>query len=865
MPLSSPAASAPRWSSSAVSLGLSAYRRCRCCLQLFPTSELFPYSYLQPHAFPSLFHHQHAICIQCARYLHSPGWDRQDYTVPPADPAGCADDDGHELHCRLCGQGHESIDAFMCDFPGCRFIFCPTCIRVNGGEPMLRVVEREERWLCFDHPTSSSRLLPDVDLECRAERGQLWHLNAFDCFNLLQLRPIPSFTYLTPRAQRRFSIPSPFPSLSPSPALTSSPQRLLSTCMYRHTSGHPAQHVKYLHGLMLNLLRFPIDWPQWTLRLYYDNSLIIPAPPPHEDRDHSSPSSPSSYTTSSTQYSRDLALAWSRLLHALDGCPWFQPVYYNWPYLQDASSHHHGHVGMMVRFLALAELGVTASHVAVVDLDNVWTARGRAQAEGFERGKAFHRYVDVDYSFPLMGGGFNARVERVDTTDPNASPFADIESQLHAFLTEHHRQPEAVREMHGRRIDESWGGTRYIREMERRSRLQQQQQPTNKRTRGGLRRQPQQERGQQTKKGDEEEEGMESDGDEAEGIEEAEVEAVGLVKEGGRLCSRRIAASLARQKREEEQRKEQQRRAAEHPEEEEEVEGEEAAATAEVCPLVDCPPPPFFTYALDQVFLLERIYPRMSSSLATTYIRLEHIDPSCRAEHRIEEATATSASPLHILERRLLHQRYGRRCGRFADFYGMIEQSEFPRPTEVLAWMMERIERVREVWKGKGQGGGEWQRARVEWLYDRASPGHFHEAKGKARARKEWEGLLGPPSATSPRDFRERWKRHSHAEATAPRPAQRALSYSTAHPTLSTKPAAATHQRKQPPPVPEIAVANARTTATTAAAATTDAPSIAQRPLPHRVGQPVAVVAVVGDDERMYREGGGRKRRREEG
>ena len=87
----------------------------------------------------------------------------------------------------------------------------------------------------------------------------------------------------------------------------------------------------------------------------------------------------------------------------MDGCPWLQPVYFNWPYLQDTNHHHHGHVGMFVRFLALAELGVTATHVAVVDLDNLWTVEGRKKAEDFKRGRHFHCYRDIDYSFPLMG------------------------------------------------------------------------------------------------------------------------------------------------------------------------------------------------------------------------------------------------------------------------------------------------------------------------------------------------------------------------------------------------------------------------------------------------------------------------------
>ena len=148
-------------------------------------------------------------------------------------------DDGHESFCRLCGDGHDCILAYMCDYPGCRFIFCPSCIRANGGEPLLRCIEAEVEWICFNHPTARCRLLPEVDLECRAERGQFFDRNAFDCFNTLQQRPIPSFTYLTPLGKRRFlpssdaspsPSPSPHPSASSPPAYTSTPQAsLLST------------------------------------------------------------------------------------------------------------------------------------------------------------------------------------------------------------------------------------------------------------------------------------------------------------------------------------------------------------------------------------------------------------------------------------------------------------------------------------------------------------------------------------------------------------------------------------------------------------------------------------------------------------
>ena len=201
----------------------------------------------------------------------------------------------------------------------------------------------------------------------------------------------------------------------------------------------------------------------------------------------------------------------------------------------------------------------------------------------------------------------------------------------------------------------------------------------------------------------------------------------------------------------------------------------------------------FFPYALDQVFLMKVVYPRMQPSMVLTFVRLANTEKGLRELHRQEEMAAAPSSPSRKTavenrrKRREWLDSHPTREEEFSLYCGLIHQADFPRPVRILAWMMEEIEKVREKWKGKGRGGGEWKSVGVEWLYERASPGHFIEGVGVGRESEEWEALVSPPSATSPRDFEVRWKRErervrERGSSHSPRPLARALSFSAAHP-----------------------------------------------------------------------------------
>ena len=712
---------------------------CRSCYSPTLASQLRPYRYLSPHAFESDFGHRHSVCAECDCWLH-PGEGRSDLWELA---------DGKDKFCRLCGDGDRSITAVVCDEDGCTFAFCILCIRANGGERLLREVSRDGRWVCFNHKSRpagcEALLLHTVDLACRAERGQFSHRNVFDCFNAVTHSPIPSFTYLTPKAKQRWQ-----PHGSPQPPLRSAaplPKRVVSTCLYKWTSSAPKHHVKYLYGLMENLQHFPARWPGWTLRLYYDNSLILPAAAPQDELDHmhsQSDEPPPADAADNSQYTQSLAHSFRLLLSTFASHPSVELVWFNFPYLQDRSHHHHGHVGMAARFLALADLGVSATHVVVADLDNLWHETARLQAETFEAGKRYHRYHDIDYVFPLAGGSFNARVERIQPDEPDASPFADIESHLHAFFTAHFRAPEELRDKYGHKVDESESVAPVTQALSagKRSRAGITQPSDSSEQRRKSQRvairsatAPQLSRAldcdrvshrptmlsvrqlsvSSTSESSEEEERADSVDDDEERDGDSRLT-------DGRRSSKRICAAAKRRRQSEERARRIQRQQQQH-----ETRTERQHPRGSVNPLVTCPSSGgphdskerrdlhhyFFGYSFDQVFLLERVWPIFQQSCSTTVVKLEHIKPDTRDRNRQEEAAVAEADSAPQLSRRCGEDEYSRRQlvrlramqrsrwqsqrqKRLLKHYlGQVDERYFPQHHNVRDWLSKR---VREVW-----------------------------------------------------------------------------------------------------------------------------------------------------------------------
>ena len=601
---------------------------------------------------------------------------------------------------------------------------------------MLRQCEEEEHWACFVHDRQDGstrlQLLEDVDLCCRAERGGFFHKSVFDCFSLCQ-QPIASFTYLTPRAKQRFCPAAPLSSSS------FQPQRLLSCCLYKNTSLPPSSHCQYVYGLLHNLQLFPQLWPGWTLRIYYDNSLILPALPPADEKDHDgSVSASSSAAVDCSRYTADVALAWSLLVSSLSRCRHVQFVYYNWPYLQDSSLHHHGHAGMMSRFLALAELGVTASHVAIVDLDNVWKAEGRRQAErDWQQGRLYHRYRDGAYNFELMGGGFNARCDTLNPRDPDASPFADIEAAIHSFLTRHHRRPGEVSASYGQMIDEAQDSLHHFRSLSERKRRAEPPADRHSRASRRARRGDAAQRAELDAQPGTRAEAEERDVEQAEPDAHDEQQAIPLSGSGSN-CGLSLFGSDSLKLCEAEHQQQQQ----------------SASTWTPRFP----PTRHYFGYALDQIFLLEAVWPVVRHSLETTAIRLPLISEKLRQLKRGQEHSApggrdvSAAPPL------------------FSHFFGQVDGRLFPKPAEVLPWVQQQVRLVVAAWRQQGARMG---RTDMQWLYDFASPGHFTASAGgeeEQRVRQRWEAFIGPPSTTSPRDVADRWRAEEEGERKAAAP-----------------------------------------------------------------------------------------------
>ena len=777
---------------------------CRSCYTPTVASQLRPYRYLSRHAFSSDFAHSHSLCPDCDYWLHpnaarSDAWELVD---------------GKDKFCRLCGDGDRSITAVVCDEDGCTFAFCILCIRANGGERMLREVCCEGRWVCFNHserpPDCSARLLDSLDLVCRAERGQFSHRNVYDCFSAITHKPVPSFTYLTPKAKQRWH-QTHQPPLPPS----HSPKRLLSTCLYKWTSSAPRHHVKYVYGLMENMHHFLERWPGWTLRLYYDNSIILPAAAPEDELDHvhsQSEEPPPADAADNSQYTRSLADAFRLLLATFCNHPSIELVWFNFPYLQDRSHHHHGHVGMAARFLALADLGVTATHVVVADLDNLWHDTARMQAEHFEAGKRYHRYHDIDYVFPLAGGSFNARVERIQPERAEASPFADIESHLHAFFTAHHRAPEELRDKYGDRVDESES-------IAPTAAITQQRDGKRGRAEHTLHTGSSEQRGKSQRvalrtardnhplldvRVSETVDGVEEGQDEVSDDSEEEKDGVSLFTSGRRLSDRISAAR--------EQRKEAEKagkRAERERVRQQQLQQQQSRSLTAACSSIDAATSSdsinerrdlhhyFFGYSCDQVFLQETVWPVIKQSCATTVVQLEHIKQEIRDRNKQEEAAVVKldcdAQPSRCDEdehdRRQLVRCRARERSRwrvqrqkrlFKHYFGMVDERDFPQHHGIRDWLSKRVREVWSHWRhhcaaattpasGSSRRSGSWQPrvdppASLDIHCLVTAPHHFSGADVSLLARytphfapPAAAAYIGPPSATSPVDFDDRW------------------------------------------------------------------------------------------------------------
>ena len=781
---------------------------CRCCYHPTPVSQLLPYRYLAAHAFESKLGHARCLCPTCDDWMH-PGAGRTDLWEQS---------EGKDKFCRLCGDGDRSIEAYVCEEDGCPFTFCALCIRANGGERLLREVRGGGRWVCFNHKVRPSgcaaRLLDAVDLLCRAERGQFTHRNVYDCFNVITHAPIPSFTYLTPKAKQRWQ-----PHLQ-SHQPHQQPKRLVSTCLYKWTSSAPKHHVKYLYGLMENMQHFPARWPGWTLRLYYDNSLILPAAAPEDELDHVHSHSDDelpAHAVDSSAYTRSLADTFRVLLSTFANHPSIELVWYNFPYLQDRSHHHHGHIGMAARFLALADLGVTATHVVVADLDNLWHETARLQAERFEAGKRYHRYNDIDYVFPLAGGSFNARVDRIQPDKSDASPFVDIESQLHAFFTAHYRAPEEMRDKYGEQVDESESiapnqstAKRGRTDGELHASDDSDQPHRRKSRRVALRAAqrdvlPVDEESSSSSGGSDSEETEQEEVQDSSDEKEVEVDSSGQVSD--RRVSKRISAALERRKQAD--RKAKQAEAARARQAKKQRRNElKAAKTCLSSSDFDSSKERrdlhhyFFGYSCDQVFLQERVWPVVSLSCATTVIQLDHIKPDKRERNKQDEAEVAELDADPLLSRcdKAEHERrqvircrardrsrwQGQRQKRlFKHYFGMVDERFFPQHNDIRDWLSKRVREVWSSWRQHassasiGSSGSRrsssWQpRADPPATLDIHSlitaPGHFQAHDGAAIAQYSPQfalssaaAFIGLPSATSPIDCHERWESTSAA------------------------------------------------------------------------------------------------------
>jgi len=297
--------------------------------------------------------------------------------------------------------------------------------------------------------------------------------------------PVPSVTPASPFSWPPSASPPPYPARSPSPALPSPPPatashsdlsrcpplspppssasahlvRIVSTVLYRRFTGvgnHGRYNrwLKYLHGVTRVVSTFQSIFPEherWKLRIYWDASLTVPCP--CEVCVEKRIKSKQRGTKHVEKY--DLAGAWQQLRSFLETLPFVQLRFFNFPAYQcrdliehegqvicSNSSFHRGDLGMMARFLALAELGITAELVLLSDLDGLWTKEFKCKIDEMMRKKAHClRCCDPEYTVPLWGGSA-AFAYHPDTSSPLR--FPTIEASFHSFCTWHMRDPHVL-------------------------------------------------------------------------------------------------------------------------------------------------------------------------------------------------------------------------------------------------------------------------------------------------------------------------------------------------------------------------------------------------------------------------------------
>lgn len=437
-------------------------------------------------------------------------------------------------------------------------------------------------------------------------------------------------------------------------------------------------------------------------------------------------------------------------------------------------------------------------YVTVADLDNVWHETARLQAEHFESGKRYHRYKDIDYVFPLAGGSFNARLDHTQSDTPDASPFADIESQLHAFFTAHHIAPEELRDRYGEKVDESESIATTQQASNKRGRADDtqqsdssEQQRTSKRvsprTAASVRPDsrnavPQRDRNKRRP----------SAKQNGRSEEKAQHNSDNFSDEQGRnsrRLSKRIAAAVECKKEAAERLRQQQ---LERPE------SHNVNSSPDPSPIAGVERRDlqhyFFGYSCDQVFLQEAVWPTVMQSCATTVIQLDHIRPEMRQRNRQEEAavaewdadvenaqcskaehTRRQTIRCRARERSRWHSQKRKRM--FKHYFGMVDERLFPQHDTIRDWLSRRVREVWSNWRQHSSSSSGSSTRRVSSWQPRSdapsptvdihslvsSPGHFSFVSAAIAAQYAHfapsigASYIAPPSATSPIDALDRW------------------------------------------------------------------------------------------------------------
>eukprot|EP01083_Nonionella_stella_P140730 432179_1 len=333
-----------------------------------------------------------SICQKCLGIYQTPDYDWE------------REEDLYDQYCRICGEG--DLLLYYCCVENCRKGFCGGCISGNCGVEQYRKIVDDSSdthsWECFVCNVDSRKAFLDTpDMEYRGMLGG-FSPRSFFPVSACDPRPNP----LEGRIR-----------LNPT-----KPYRVISVCWFfrdlafsdetdeKQKLENPFLGTKYLMGLFANIDALTKYFPDWVMRIYYDETVV-----------------------------KALPFLAPFLLRAFARHPQIElHEFPHWVEFKHMNGIYVNLIPCLFRLLPLEEPGIDA--VVFRDLDSVLTeADAKYVNEWLDGGKPLHRYYSKIYKWSLLAGAFGMRA-----TVPGSPIVPGIRALMYAYLCKHYRNPDEI-------------------------------------------------------------------------------------------------------------------------------------------------------------------------------------------------------------------------------------------------------------------------------------------------------------------------------------------------------------------------------------------------------------------------------------